>query len=353
MSKKVGIVYSRDVYESVPDPLERLDKRFLGKTIGGLIEDLRYKIERLGTFALLVDESKLKEGFESDISVFYMFPLLSYLEGDEQVIHTLRTIDEDGLFFNSLYSLEASANKIRTFNTFKRCCIPIPETLVTYDLDEARNFIQKYGTVLSKPEIGSEAMGVIPLEWDADKGKVFCSQGRGQISVTFDDRIINKNPRFSHYVFQDSIVLRPPIFLQEYIGNDHAEPRTILKIYVLEDKVTSGLRIFKVETKTLEENIISYNDLVCGASQELLSPDDISSDVSELARMAIKAFGLNAGLVDLIWDYKKGQWVVLEVNNDDFGKVRDRSERIAPLYRDGGTFDWNQKLAEALCDVKK
>lgn len=347
--RKIGILYSEDVYESVPDPLALLDGRFRLKVVGDLIEDLRRKIMMIGGSVHLVDENNVK-GFGS-LDIVYSFPLFRYVEKDLAFIQFLKDGDRNGMFFNSFEGLEASANKVRTSYTFQNHEIPTPATLITSRAEEAVDFVKSCGSVVTKPEIGSESMGIISLSWSSAEGKIVSPQGAIEEEVVFDDTTRSSNPRLTYSVQNGSMILKSPFFLQEYVG-DRGINRSVLKIYVVDGIITSGLRIAKPEAEKLEDTIISYNDLGQGAIQELILPDNLPATTPQLAAQATKAFGLRSGLVDLVWDGKRDQWVVLEVNNDDFGKIRDRSERMHTNYLDGGVFDWNQRLAEALCKVK-
>lgn len=349
----IGILYSQELYDTFPDPLSLLDVRFQLKVLGDLIQDLRRKILNLGGTVILIDEKDISNrDLILETTTTYVFPLLGYVENDQKIIKALESLDQKKHLFNSFYALKNSADKITTSHIFRSNSIPAPETLVTFNTEEAISFIKKYKKILIKPQIGSESMGIAFLHWNEEEGNVvmISTDGRKQ-TVVFDSTKPNRNPHFSFVETNtEGVTLNPPFLLQEYIKG-HDTNHSVLKIYVIDGKATSGLKITRMNTKTERESIISYNDISAGALQEIVLPVNLPVEASDLACRATKAFDLRSGLVDLVWSAQEEKWKVLEVNNDDLGKVRDRSERMDPNYEENGPFDWNYQLAKALIET--
>ncbi|MBF0554402.1 MAG: hypothetical protein HQK96_07540 [Nitrospirae bacterium] len=358
LNNYIGILYSQEIYNSFPDPLSLLDDGFRDKVAGGIIKDLYVKISKLGGDVVLIEENDITNAEMQEkinkTKVIYTFPLLGYVEGNPQILEALSLLNENGRLFNSLYSLENAADKIRTAHIFKEYGVAIPETLFTHSVEEAIEFVQNHHLVVIKPKIGSEGMGVAFLRWDKNTNKVIMDSGESkQKTVDFDSTKINQNPRISYHLNKSSdkeVTLNAPFFLQKYVNTQNSN-QFILKIYVLDGEATSGIKIINDTTK---ESVISYNNIgQNNTRQELYLAEELPLEASDLACQATTALELRSGLVDVIWSAKEKKWKVLEVNNDDFGKIRDRSERIHLRYKENGPFDWNYKLANALLNVAK
>lgn len=335
---KVGILYSQDVYAFVPDPI--LPQR----SVGHIIDDLHRKISSHGRNAVLIEEDRIETISASQFSVFYLFPLLGYVEKNHRIIDALKILEKKRLLFNSLDALVLSASKFSTAEVLATKGVSSPDTLVTENKYEVLKFVEKNQLAIVKPDIGGESMGVTVLRWDsATQSALVHSRGRSPRSVVFSESGESLGSRIPYSIRGDRIALNSPFFVQEYV-----DTTSILKVYVIDNNPFCGLTISKDHVASAEDSIISHNDIGNGAQQQLLSRETLPTEAASLACAATMAFGLRTGLVDLIYCKRRGMWLALEVNNDDFCKIRDRSERLDHQYVDHGPFDWNSALAAAL-----
>lgn len=338
---KVGILYSQDVYAFGPDPV------FPDRTVSSIIEDLRLKLLLFDKSVDLIEEDQIVSVSFSEYSVLYTFPLLGYVDRDPKLLAALELLEAKSLFFNSYQSLVSAASKYSTADVFARHRVASPETLITRNSHEAIRFVADKQTVIVKPDVGSESVGVTVLSWDTSSSSpVVQIQGEGVRNVVFAE-MERRDTSLCYHNRADALVFTKPFFLQEYIRTD-----TLLKVYVIEASAVFGLTIQRVGVESSEVNILSHFDIGRGAVQKLLSQDMLPPPAAKLACDATVAFGLRSGLVDLIYCGVRKEWLVLEVNNDDFSKIRDRSERLDKEYTGNEQFDWNMKLAKSLAGIQ-
>ena len=72
----------------------------------------------------------------------------------------LRILSENILITNTPEAIQNAANKHYSLRLFKKSALPVPETVVTCDLDVAMNLLERWGTVVVKPIFGRRGIGI-------------------------------------------------------------------------------------------------------------------------------------------------------------------------------------------------
>lgn len=185
----------------------------------------------------------------------------------------LRHIELQGtLVTNSSLSIELARNKFLALLKLREAGVPVPPTLITESLPLALRFVEKWGSVVVKPVIGSMGRGVILL----------------------------RDPDIAYAVFRQLLTWSQPLMLQKYyekIGN-----RDLRVLVINGEPYVAYYRVAR--EGSFKTNV---------AQGAKIEPAGSSfGDSGELAIRAAKALGLFYAGVDIM-ETSEGSFV-LEVN---------------------------------------
>ena len=82
-------------------------------------------------------------------------------------LEILMFLENMGLpIFSSPYSIFRAVNRLSCTLTLSRKGLPVPETVITENVDEAMTALKRFGSAVFKPLFTSKARGMMVLEWN-------------------------------------------------------------------------------------------------------------------------------------------------------------------------------------------
>ena len=230
-------------------------------------------------------------------------------------------------------------DKLATAQRLHERGVAMPETLITMDPDEARDFVRGHDQAILKEPRASGGQGHVVLFADRD----------GTIAGEIPGRRYVVEPVLSGVGRQlRHGVLRcpPPFYLQRLVTDvgrgGVLKPAQILRAYLVNGQIVFWAERRRDKIRRPADFIISA---ALGARYHFLRT--VSDATETLARRAAEALGLRTGAVDLIRAGDQGPFV-LEADSDGQHLVIDRSFKKLPDYRD--VFDLDRMIAEALLE---
>lgn len=239
---------------------------------------------------------------------------------------------------NSVSVHELCLDKIALARRLLSRGVPMPETLVTDDPEEARAFVFRHGTAIRKEPQSRNGSGHLVLFAD-DEGVVGGeARGRRYLVEFFPDV---ERPRLEHGVLQ----LPGPYLLQKLIAGADRHGRLllpqILRAYIVAGEVAFWTEIYRSPARRPSDFIVSIAN---GARYRFLPA--ASDELEKLARRAAEVLGIQYGAVDLIRSGTEGPYV-LEADTDGPHGIVGRGFKQLPEFRP--PYDLDALIARALC----
>src|SRR5512143_753457 len=215
--------------------------------------------------------------------------------------------------------------------------VAMPETLITMDPDEARDFIRRHEhAILKEPRACGGHGHVIVF---ADRDGTIGGEVPGRRYVV-EPVLSGVGRQLRHGVLS----CPPPFCLQRLITDvgrgNVLRPAQILRAYVVDGQITFWSERRRDKIRRPADFIISA---AFGARYHFVRA--VSDAVETLARRAADALGLRIGAIDVIRTGDQGPFV-LEADTDGQHLVIDRSFKQLPDYRD--VFDLDRMIADVL-----
>ncbi len=215
--------------------------------------------------------------------------------------------------------------------------VALPETLITNDPAEARDFVRFHQQAILKAPRGAGGHGHV----------IVCADAEGAIAGEIPGRryaVEFQGSGDGHHLQHGVLSCAPPFFLQRLVTGlgrgGVLQPAQILRAYVVDGQVAFWSETVRDKVRRPADFIIS---LPFGARSRLLRT---ASDAAQrLARRASDALGLRIGVVDLIRGGDEGPFV-LEAETDGYHSLIDRSFQQLPEWRP--VFDFDALIAEVL-----
>jgi|Deesub1362A_J573_1020465.scaffolds.fasta_scaffold00223_6 tetrahydromethanopterin:alpha-L-glutamate ligase len=216
-------------------------------------------------------------------------------EGVSFRFERLKEMSSDIPVINPLDSILVCANKYLTTSLLLSHGVPVPETLLTQDTNEAIEFIEECGDAVVKPIYGYKGKGILRFRPPVDRN-----------------------------LLESILKQRGVLYLQKFVGSGKGDVR----VFVVGKEVLGAVR------RIPSNNWIS--NLSQGASPHPFGVDDELVDISLKAREAV---GIEFGGIDIIYD-SEGIYV-LEVNATPsvrglYSVGIDPSDKILNLLLDRG-----------------
>lgn len=228
-------------------------------------------------------------------------------------------------------------DKIATAQRLNERGVAMPETLITMDPDEARDFVRRHGQAILKEPRACGGQGHVVLFAD-DRGTIAGEVPGRRYVVELAVSGVGRTLR--HGV----LTCPPPFYLQRLVtGLGRGGVLTaaqILRAYVVDGQIAFWAERRRDKIRRPADFIISA---ALGARYHFLRT--VSDAAATMARRAAEALGMRIGVVDLIRAGDEGPFV-LEADTDGEHMLIDRSFKRLPEFRD--LFDLDRLIAEAL-----
>ncbi|OFV88271.1 MAG: hypothetical protein A3J75_00990 [Acidobacteria bacterium RBG_16_68_9] len=238
---------------------------------------------------------------------------------------------------NSFAAQELCWDKLLTARRLLSRGVPMPDTLITDESDEARQFIREHEHAILKTPRSCGGQGHVVVFLDDDGNVVGEAHGRRYV--------IEFEPRGSAPTLSEGILSwPPPFFLQRLITNLGRRgvllPAQVLRGYVVDGHILFWTERYRARCRRPSDFIIN---IALGARYRFLP--DVSEDARKAAMRAAEVLGVRIGVVDLIRSGSEGPYV-LEVDTDGYQMMIDRQFKNIPDFRPA--FDFDRFVAEAV-----
>jgi hypothetical protein len=215
--------------------------------------------------------------------------------------------------------------------------VPMPETLITSDADEASEFVRRHQQAILKEPRSCGGHGHVVLFAD-ERGAIAGEVPGRRYAVELQAAGVGRT--LAHGV----LACPPPFYLQRLVtdvGRGGAlRPAQILRAYVVDGEIVFWTERYRERLRRPSDFIVSAT---FGARYRFLRT--ASAQAETVARRAAEALGVRVGVVDLIRAGSEGP-DVLEVDTDGYHMVIDRSFKGLPEYR--AIYDFDRYVGELL-----
>ena len=208
--------------------------------------------------------------------------------------------------------------------------VPMPETLITSDPEEARDFVRRHEQAILKEARSCGGHGHVVVFAD-DSGSIGGEIPGRRYVVDFEAAGLRRS--LAHGVLS----CPPPFYLQRLVTgvrrSGALEPAQILRAYVVDGQVMFWTERYRSRVQRPSDFIINAT---FGAKYRFLP--EVSDAAQTLGRRAAEVIGARIGVVDLVRSGDDGPYV-LEVDTDGYHMMIDRSFKQLPEYRHVYDFD--------------
>ncbi|MFN8641003.1 MAG: hypothetical protein U0802_04835 [Candidatus Binatia bacterium] len=215
--------------------------------------------------------------------------------------------------------------------------VAMPETLITMDPDEARDFVRHHQQAILKEPRACGGHGHVVLL--ADQGGAIAGEVPGR-RYAVELALSGIGRQLRHGV----LTCPPPFYLQRLVTDvgrgGVLRPGQILRAYVVDGQIAFWSERRRDKIRRPADFIISAT---FGARYHFVRA--VSDATATMARRAAEGLGVRIGAIDLIRAGDQGPFV-LDADTDGQHLVVDRSFKLLPDYRD--VFDLDRMIADLL-----
>jgi hypothetical protein len=212
--------------------------------------------------------------------------------------------------------------------------LPVPETLMSADPAEVREFVRVHGFAILKERFSCGGQGHIVVWFEGDQLVGDCG------SHQYPLRLVTEGTRRLH---GDGLVYPAPFYMQRLVaevGPRGVTPGQVLRAYIVDNHVVFWSERYRDRYQRPSDWLIS---VARGAKYRFVL--SVSEEVRKVALRSAEVIGMRIGVVDLIRTSGQGPYV-LEVDTDGYHMMIDRQFKEIPEYRE--FFDLDRYIAEAL-----
>ncbi len=212
--------------------------------------------------------------------------------------------------------------------------VPVPDTLVSSDPADAREFIRRHGFAILKERYSCAGQGHVVVWYDGDQ--LVGDSGSHQCTID----LVSDGRRRLH---GDRLTYPAPFYLQRLVADFGARsvtPGQLLRAYIVDNQIVLWTERYRDRYLRPSDWIIN---VALGAKYRFLH--GASEEAKKIALRAAEVVGLRIGVVDVIRTGSGGPYVI-EVDTDSHHMLIDRQFKHIPEYRD--FFDLDRYIAEAL-----
>lgn len=215
--------------------------------------------------------------------------------------------------------------------------VPMPDTLITNDPEEAADFVRQHHQAILKETRSCGGHGHVVLFAD-DSGAVGGEVPGRRYAIEFAAAGVGR--QLAHGV----LTCPPPFYLQRLVTDvgrtGVLKPAQILRAYIVDGQVVFWTERYRERVRRPADFLVN---VTFGARYRFLT--EVSDAAQTVARRAAEALGVRVGAVDLIRTGGAGPYV-LEVDSDGHHMMIDRSFKQLPEFRD--PYDYDRYIAELL-----
>jgi hypothetical protein len=239
---------------------------------------------------------------------------------------------------NPALAHELCWDKIATAHRLLERGVPMPETLITDDPAEARDFVRRHQQAMLKEPRACGGHGHVVLLAGDDGALAGEVAGGRRYAIELEPAGLGR--RLQHGVLS----LPPPFYLQRLVTGvgrgGVLNQAQVLRAYIIDGQIAFWTERVRDKIRRPSDFIVSAT---FGARYRFVRA--IGDAVAGVARRTAEALGVRVGVVDLLRAGDDGPFV-LEADSDGQHMLIDRSFKHLPEYRD--VFDLDRLIAEAL-----
>lgn len=286
-----------------------------------LVRGLEHEIRLIGGQSYRLTRATLDQ---VDVDIVYVLPY------DKQ--ETLKQLEADRLVINSVKSQSIAIDKIATSRLMLENHLPTPKTVISQTPDAVVEMLDRYGIALLKSTHLCGGVGHRILRCE---GGVITTRRRDQIyQVAFGE---------CNRLLDQTLVLAPPYYVQQFIGTSAQTNDRVYRMYVVGDRVVMGTMRVKEGVDTAEKSIIN---VATGARYEFLQTLD--EEMVLLALRLADLIGFEIGVVDFLRD-PSGSPLIIEADCDGCDLFICRKFQEALGY--GTSHNFNGHLVKRLAEI--
>lgn len=238
---------------------------------------------------------------------------------------------------NSCAAHDACCDKLETARRLLGRGLPMPDTLITEDPAEARDFVAHHRFAILKEPHSCGGEGHLVVTIDEDGALVGETRDR-RYRVELEDPSAER--RIDH-----GVLSRPaPFYLQRLVvavgRKGVMTAAQVLRAYIVDAQISFWTERYRERYQRPSDFIIN---VALGAKYRFVSA--VSDENAKVALRAAEVMGVRFGAVDLIRTGSEGPYI-LEVDTDGERMMIDRQFKALPEFR--SVFDFDRFIAEAL-----
>ena len=228
---------------------------------------------------------------QMDVDLVYVLPC------DAQ--EKLRQLEAERLIINSIRAQEIAIDKIATSRLMLENNLPTPETVISQTPDAVVQMLDRYGIALLKSTNLCGGVGHRVLRREG--GAITTRRRDRAYQVVFGER---------NRLLDQTLVLAPPYYVQQFIGTVAQTNDRVYRMYVVGDRVVMGTMRVKEGVDTAEKSIIN---VATGAHYKFLQALD--EEMVSLALRLADLIGFEIGVVDFLCE-SSGRPLIIEADCD-------------------------------------
>lgn len=249
----------------------------------------------------------------------------------------LRALFPQATFLNSLAAHEVCWDKIASSERLLARGVPVPDTLITHSVEEAREFIARHEQAILKAPRSCGGEGHLVVFSD-DEGTI-AGETRGRRYV------VELDAETTQHHLQDGILSWPaPFYLQRLIAGvgrgGVLRPPQVLRAYIVDGRIVFWTERYRERFRRPSDFILNV-----GLGARYRFQRGASEEAQKLAARAAEVLDVRVGVVDIVRAGSDGPYV-LEVDSDGYHMMIDRSFTQMPEFR--VTHDFDRYIAEYL-----
>lgn len=289
--------------------------------LADLVRGLEHEIRLAGGQSYRLTPATLGQ---TDVDLVYVLPC------DE--LETLKQIEAERLVINSVRSQEIAIDKIATSRLIIENNLPTPETTISQTPDAVIEILDRYGIALLKSTNLCGGAG----------HRILRREG-GMITTRRRDRTYPVAFGECNRILNQTLVLAPPYYVQQFIGTAAQTNDRVYRMYVVGNGVVMGTLRVKEGVDTAEASIINA---ATGARYEFLRTLD--EDMVSFALRLADLIGFEIGVVDLLCD-PSGRPLLIEADCDGRHLFICRRFQEVPGY--SSLYNFNAHLVKRLAEI--
>ena len=212
--------------------------------------------------------------------------------------------------------------------------VPVPESLMSSDPDDVREFVRRHGFAIFKERFSCAGQGHVVVWYEGDRLVGDCGSHQYVMELVAEG---------ARRLRGDRLIYPAPFYVQRLVadvGPRGVTPGQVLRAYVVDHQIVFW-------TERYRERYLRPSDWIVNVSRgaKYRFVGSVSEEAKKIAMRTAEVIGMRIGVVDLIRTGSTGPYV-LEADTDGCHMMIDRQFKYIPDYRE--YFDLDRYIAEAL-----